>query len=191
MNKKYALLGLPLFLTACGVPIIGGLGSVGMHAVEDRGLGGAFNDEALQFTIRSTLCGRVPNCHVIDITVYKGRVLLTGVVENQQDKADAVKVAKSVDGVNEIIDGLNIEGQDTFSEYMRDTWITSKLKTCLYSEDDVFAPNYTITTFDRTVYIFGTAESKEEMQLVINNAHEITGVKRVVNLIEIKKGDPN
>ena len=99
-------------------------------------------------------------------------------------------MAKSVDGVKEVIDGLNVEGQDTFSEYIRDGWITTKLKTALYAEEDVYAPNYTITTFDKVVYIFGIAESQEEMKLVIDNAYNITGVKKVVNLIEIKKSAP-
>ncbi|HBG35262.1 MAG TPA: hypothetical protein DER04_01200 [Holosporales bacterium] len=190
MNKKYSIIILPLLLSSCGVPIVGGIGSVGMHAVEDRGIGGTFSDEALQFTIRSKLCGEVPNCHVIDMTVYKSRVLMTGVVESQKVKAEAVRVAKSVDGVKEVIDGLNVEGQDTFSEYIRDGWITTKLKTALYAEEDVYAPNYTITTFDKVVYIFGIAESQEEMKLVIDNAYNITGVKKVVNLIEIKKSAP-
>ena len=56
----------------------------------------------------------------------------------------------------------------------------------LFSEENVYAPNYTITTFDRVVYIFGTAGSNEEMQIVMNDASDITGVKRVVNLIEVK-----
>lgn len=185
MYKKYSIL-LPILLSGCAVPLVGGIGSVGMHAVEDRGLGGTFSDEALQFTIRSKLCGEVPNCHVIDMTVYKARVLMTGVVESSQVKADIIRVAKSVEGVKEVINGLNVEGQDTFAEYVRDGWITTKLKSALYSEDEVYAPNYTITTFDRVVYIFGTAGSNEEMQIVINNASDITGVKRVVNLIEVK-----
>lgn len=189
MYKKYLIL-LPLLLSGCAVPLVGGIGSVGMHAVEDRGLSGSFSDEALQFTIRSKLCGEIPNCHVIDMTVYKSRVLMTGVVESPQVKVDAVSVAKSVEGVKEVIDGLNVEGQDTFAEYVQDSWITTKLKSALYSKDEVYAPNYTITTFDRVVYIFGTAESKEEMQIVINAASDITGIKRVVNLIEVKTNIP-
>ena len=190
MNKKTSLIFLPLLLSSCGVPIVGGLGTVGMHAVEERGLSGAISDEALQFTIRSKLCEKVPNCHVIDMTVYNDRVLMTGVVEDQTIKAQAVSVAKSVEGVKEVIDGLNVEGEDSFSEYVRDSWITTKLKTAIFSEEDVYAPNYTITTFDRVIYIFGTAESTEEMERVIRNAHEITGVKRVVNLIEVKTSTP-
>jgi osmotically-inducible protein OsmY len=189
MYKKYSIL-LPLLLSGCAAPLVGGLGSVGMHAAEDRGLGGTFSDEALQFTIRSKLCGEIPNCHVIDMTVYKSRVLMTGVVESPQVKTDAVRVAKSVEGVKEVIDGLNIEGQDTFAEYVRDSWITTKLKSAIYSEENVYAPNYTITTFDRVVYVFGTAGSQEEMQIVMNDASDITGVKRVVNLIEIKPNIP-
>ena len=99
-------------------------------------------------------------------------------------KTQAVQITRSTSGVKEVIDGMNVQGEDGFAEYTRDAWMTTKLKAAIYSDEDVYAPNYVITTFDKVIYIFGYAGTKEEMQKVIDYAYDITGVRKVVNLIE-------
>jgi osmotically-inducible protein OsmY len=65
--------------------------------------------------------------------------------------------------------------------------MTTKLKGILYTDEDILAPNYLVKTFDKTIYIFGTAQTKEEMNKVMSYAFDITGVKNVVNLMEVRK----
>jgi osmotically-inducible protein OsmY len=185
MLKKYlSCCALPFLLSGCGVPIVGGLGTVGMSAVEDRGVSGVASDQAIRVKLNLELS----DFEGFEITVYKGRVLFTGVVANAQVKAQIVQIAHTVSGVKQVIDHMVLSGQAGFAEYTRDGWMTTKLKAALYSDEDIIAPNYLITTFDKTIYIFGTAQSQQELDLVMTHAYEITGVKKVVNLMEIKKG---
>jgi osmotically-inducible protein OsmY len=186
MIKKYVLF-LPLCLSGCGAFLVGGAGTVGMSAVEDRGLTGVIGDRALQIRVNMALSDELSDFSGISTTIYKGRVLLTGVAANEKVKKDAVSITRRVWGVTEVIDGMNVKGEDGFAEYARDAWMTTKLKASLYADQEVIAPNYLVTTFDRVIYVFGTAETREEMQRVINSAYEITGVRRVVNLIEVKR----
>ena len=188
LKKCLTSCALPLLLTGCGVPIVTGLGTVGMSAVEDRGVSGVASDQAVRVKLNFELSNGLSDFGGIAITVYKGRVLFTGVAANAQVKAHAVQIAHTVSGVKEVIDCMAISGQDGFAEYTRDGWMTTKLKANLYSDEDIIAPNYLITTFDKTIYIFGTAQTQEEMDRVMTYAYEITGVKKVVNLMEIKKG---
>ena len=183
---KKSVICLPLLLSGCGIFAVGGVGSIGMSAVEERGIGGVASDQALRIKLNYELANELSDFTGIELTVYNGRVLLTGVAANEQVKAHAVQIAKRVSGVKEVIDGMNVKGEDGFAEYTRDAWMTTKLKAALYSDEDVFAPNYVITTFDKVIYVFGFAESKKEMQTVIDYAYDITGVKKVVNLIELR-----
>lgn len=185
MLKKICL-GLPLLLSGCGALLVGGVGTVGMSAVEDRGIGGVFSDQSL----RAKLAYELADIEGVETTVYKGRVLLTGVVFDQKVKEEAVHLAKGVSGVKEVIDRLQITGEDGLAEYTRDGWMTTKLKAALYADDDVIAPNYLIKTSDKVIYIFGTAQTKEEMERVIELASDVTGVRKVVNLIGVKKEPP-
>lgn len=186
MFKKICI-GISFLLSGCAPAAIGGIGSLGMSAAEDRGFTGVASDQALRLKLNFQLDDKLEDFMPIELTIYKGRVLLTGVAVNEKDKMDAVRIAKGVSGVKEVIDAINVKGKDGFSEYTRDGWMTTKLKSALYLEDDVLAPNYLIKTFDKTIYIFGTAQTNEEMKRVLDLAREITGVRKVVNLMTVKK----
>jgi osmotically-inducible protein OsmY len=185
LNK--CILFIPFLLSGCGLAVVGGVGTVGMSAVEHRGITGVASDQYLRMAVDNEIADKLSDSPDIDVTVYNGRVLLTGIASSQKAKVRAVQVAKGVSGVKEVIDGMNVEGEDGLSEYTRDAWMTAKLKGTLYTDEDVMAPNYQVTTFDKIIYIFGTAYSKEEMKRVIEYAYDITGVKKVVNLIEVVK----
>lgn len=186
MAKKF-ILCLPLVLSGCGAAIVGGVSSVGFSAVEERGISGVASDNALRLALNFELSNELEDFSGIEITIYKGRVLLTGVVATEKIKKDAVRLSKNVSGVKEVIDQLRVRGEDGFSEYARDGWMTTKLKAALYSDEDIIAPNYVITTFDKVIYVFGTAQTKEEMKLVIDHARNIKGVKKVVSFVEVLK----
>lgn len=184
MLKKYVIC-LPLALSGCAVPIVGGIGTVGMSAVEDRGLSGVASDQVLRVKLNDAFFTPFYEFTGVGFTIYKGRVLLTGIVPNEKTKKAAVTIAKNVPGVQAVIDGLNIQEDDTFLDDARDTWMTTKLKACLYADQDIYAPNYLVHTYDRVIYIFGTAPTKEEITAVISHAREISGVRKVVNFIEV------
>jgi len=188
LKFTYILPLLPLALSGCIAPLaVGGIGAVGLSAVEERGLSGVASDHALRMRLNIELGDEIPAFSGIELTVYKGQVLFTGVAASEKVKAEILRVAKNVSGVKKIIDGMNVHGNDGVSEYTRDSWITTKLKTTLYTDEDVSAPNYVITTFDKIIYIFGTAQTKEEMKIVLTHAYDITGVRKVVNLIAVKR----
>ncbi len=157
---------------------------VGM--VENRGVTGFASDQVLRVKLNFSLSSETWDFSAIELTVYKGRVLMTGIVPNEQTRTEAVRLAKGVSGVKDVIDGMNIQGGDGLSEYTRDAWMTAKLKTNLYADQEIDAPAYLVRTFDKVIYVFGTAETKEESRRVIELAYDITGVKKVVNLIEVK-----
>jgi osmotically-inducible protein OsmY len=174
---------LSLVLSGCVAPLaVGGIGAIGMSGAEDRGFSGVASDQVLRVKLNYELSDFAG----FELTIYKGRVLLTGVVANEQAKINIVNITRNVSGVKEIIDCMNVTGEDGFSEYTRDSWMTTKLKATLYTDEDIFAPNYLVKTFDKTIYIFGTAHTKEEMDKVMAHAFMITGVRKVVNLMEIR-----
>lgn len=174
-------------LAGCMAPLaVGGIGAVGMSAVEERGLGGVASDQALRVKLHYALSDELDDISGLELTIYMGRVLLTGVV-SEKVKTDAPQIAKRVSGVKEIINAMNVKGEDGFAEYARDGWMTTKLKAALYADEDIMAPNYLVRTFDKIIYVFGTAQTKEEMKKVIDYAYDIKGVRKVVNLIGVRE----
>src|SRR3990167_5400413 len=99
MLKKYAMCALPLVLSGCAAPLVGGIGAVGMSAVEERGFTGVASDQALRVKLNYALVNELSDFTGIELTIYKGRVLLTGVVANAKIKSDAVNIVQNVQGV--------------------------------------------------------------------------------------------
>ncbi|MBA3813933.1 MAG: BON domain-containing protein [Alphaproteobacteria bacterium] len=187
LNRNTIYLALPLLLSGCAAPLVGGIGAIGLSAVEDRGISGVASDQTLRVKLNYELSNELEDFSGIELTIYKGRVLFTGVAASERIKIHAVQLAQNVVGVKEIIDRMNVKGADGFSEYARDAWMTTKLKGILYTDEDIIAPNYLVKTFDKIIYIFGTAQTKEEMDAVMSYAFDVTGVRNVVNLMELRK----
>jgi len=187
--KRIVLLSLlPLSLSGCIAPfVIGSTAVVGTAAMEERGVDGATTDSAIRMRINYEWSQSPLNYTGIEICVYNGRVLLTGPVRNKRVQDEAVRLAKLAAGVREVIDATKIKGQDN---YFDDGWITTKLKSNMIAHKDIVAQNYTLKTYDGIVYILGTAQDADEVDAVIETAEDIKGVKRVVNLIEIKRVPP-
>lgn len=186
MLMRYVIF-LPCILSGCAAPLVGGIGAVGMSAVEERGISGVASDQALRVKLNMELSNQLADFTGIELTIYKGRVLFTGMAATEAIKKHAVAIAQTIGGVKEVIDCMIVRGEDSFAEYTRDSWMTTKLKAALYTDDDIIAPNYLVKTSNKTIYIFGTAYSKAEMDKVMKHAFEITGVKNVVNLMVLHK----
>lgn len=185
MKKIFIL--LPCWLLSGCVPLaLGGMAVVGTSATEERGLEGVTKDVALRTDINAKWGDNKYSFTDLELTVYKGRVLITGFAKDKAVKEEAIGLTRQVKGVKEIIDGIEIGNNQDFQDYTSDGWITTKLKSSLYFDKKIQAPNYVIRTFNRKVFIFGTAQNKEEVAAVINMASNVKGVKHVKNLIEIK-----
>lgn len=122
----------------------------------------------------------------LTLSVQNGRVVLTGVVENTALKETAVQSIQGISGIKEVIDAIKVGHPETFNDYSRDAWITTKLWTNLKMDRAVASRNYSVRTVGRTVYLMGQPQSAEELQRVIAHASAIRGVGRIVNYTDLR-----
>jgi len=128
--------------------------------------------------------------NMVDITVNEGRILLTGIVENEQNAKKAVNIAWKVKNVKEVIDEIQIVKNfrifRTSNQYLKDTAITSNIASKLLFAKKIASINYQVITVNSVVYILGTANSQSEMNKVNNIAAKVKGVNRVVSHVILK-----
>lgn len=191
MTPLFRVLSLTPFLliSAACVPIVAGGAAVGGMAVaEERTLGTSVDDA----TIKTKIWNRYVQSDVknlyfnVEIKVNEGRVLLTGPVQSQDAAMKAVQLAWDVEGVKEVINELQVQGASSFSNYAKDAWITTQLKTRLLAEQNIRSVNYTIETVNSVVYIMGIAQSQQEMDLVLHISSTVKGVTKVVSHARVK-----
>mgnify|MGYP006052252279 CR=1 FL=1 len=120
----------------------------------------------------------------LSVTVYNHKALLTGQVNTYQDRSNAVQIAHSNNSVKKVYDYLVVENPDKYqSSTINDSYITAKVKTDLFSTSGVSSNDVKLVTNGGIVYIFGIVPANQE-QKIYNEAMAISGVKKVVILIE-------
>jgi len=175
--------------TPVGVAV--GAGAMaGSAALEERGLEQAVRDEADEIGIKKRLADyRFDTFRRVNVDVYEGRVLLTGVVPEPDDRVEAVRVAWAtggiVDVVNEVLIGEGIGVIDTTA----DIRITSELRAKITFDADVKAVNYNLQAVGGTLYLFGVAQSRAEIARVEAHARTIPNVRRIVSHMLLKDGE--
>lgn len=186
MTRTAIALSLVLLTSGCAPAIVaGGAGAVAATTSE-RGLGGTFDDIGIKTGIQKRWFAKDADMvKRFDLTVQEGRVLITGIARDPQQKMTASQVAWEAAGVKEVINEATLDGSMTFSSYSKDTWITTKLRTFMTFDGDIAGRNYTIETVSGVVYLMGYARSQEELTRVTTHASTIDGVQKVVSYVRV------
>ena len=186
LKKLIALGTLPCLLGGCIAPVvIGGTAVVGTAATESRGLDGVARDNRIRTEITYKWNVEKVDLSGIDVTVFNRRVLLVGYTKDEATKKKLLEALNKVSGHTEVIEDIKVGGSESFSSYTHDAWLTTKLKANLMANSKTSFQNYTLRTFDSTIYIFGIAQSQEEYQEVLKEARGLKGVKKVRDFIDI------
>jgi osmotically-inducible protein OsmY len=187
-------LALPVALCGCPVAIVGGLaaaGGAGYTANQERGVNGAFDDLTIKTNIQNAWLQVNPLMQRdFTITVYEGRTLLTGMTPSPELKAQAAQVASQIPGVRAIYNEIEVAPGEGAWASVRDTWISSQIRSNLVFASQVRSVNYTIDTVNGSVYLIGSARTQAELDRVTQEARNVPYVKRVVSYVEIRPGAP-
>lgn len=123
----------------------------------------------------------------LEVTVYDHKALLTGQVSTFKERNDAVQMAYSNNSVTKVYDYLVVENVKKYqSSTVNDSYITAKVKTDLFSTAGVSSNDVKLITSGGIVYIFGLIPAEQENK-IYNEASTVSGVRKVVMLIEKQK----
>ena len=168
--------------------VVGAGSTAGVAGAQERGFSGTLDDTKIRADINSAWINKDADMfRKVDLSIYEGRVMLTGIVVKEVQRDDAVRLTWQAAGVREVINEIqvNASGQD-FTDYTHDTWIQQKLQTLLLFDKDVKNVNYVIDVVGGVIYILGLAQDQAELDRVIAQASDISGVKRVINHVLLK-----
>ena len=185
-----ALLALAsLGLAGCTVPgtLAGGTATAGVAVVQERSVGSALDDAIITTAVGSNLLQyQIDLVRAVEVEVVEGRVLLTGKVEQPDDRVDAVRLAWLAEGVVEVLNEIQVTDEGGIVNYARDTWIGTQLRTKLLLDMAVRAINYNIEVVNGVVYMIGIARDQGELERVTNHARTIKNVIKVVSHVRVK-----
>ncbi len=185
-----ALVAMPLSLGGCAEALVGGGASAATAGMQERGLDIAIVDSRIHAEINHSWLDYDQSLFAhLGAAVYEGRVLMTGIVRTEDQRAEILRRAWSVRGVREVINEILVDPKGETGTFTRDTWISAQLRGKILFDRDIMGINYTVETVRHTVYLFGVAQDKKELDKVINYARNVEYVQRVVNHVWLKS-DP-
>lgn len=188
-----AMLGGGLLSACSPIGVAAGAGAaVGIAAAQEGGIKGTTNDIKIKARI-SDLWFKydLETFAKLHLTVDQGRVLITGVVQDPDDRVEAVRLAWQVEGVRQVINEIRIAQGEGLPGYVRDQWISARLRTALTFDRDVQSINYSIDAVGGTVYLMGVAQNQAELNKVIETARTISHVKQVVSYVKMAGDNPS
>jgi osmotically-inducible protein OsmY len=179
-----------LLAGGCAPIILGGGAAVGVAAAQERTIGNAIDDTVIQARVKDAMLQKSSNVFLrVGTEVLEGRVLLTGTVQNAEDRVEAVRLTWSIPGVREVLNEIQVAERGGIAANFADARITSTLRVQMLSDRNVRDVNYSIDTVNGIVYLMGIAQDQVELNRVLGYARNISGVKQVVNHV-VLRDDP-
>lgn len=192
MQKLYltlSLIALALVQSSCAPIVLGGAAKAGSMVAEERSVGDTIDDTGIWTNIKSLYLQKsVDNIFsAVNVEVKQGRVLLTGRVNNPEDRVEAVRLAWQPDGVKEVINEIQITDKSGIGDVANDFWINTQVNAKLLVEKNVRSINYSVDTINGIVYLMGVAQNDWEMHQAALVASRVKGVKRVISHVRVKE----
>jgi len=122
----------------------------------------------------------------INLVTNDGRVLLIGQVDTEQNRAKIEKEVVNIKGVKEVYNQLRVGKPIGFTQQVKDSLTTIKVKTKLISHNKINALKIKVITEDDEVFIIGTV-SKEMAYYATFVTRQITGVGRVIKVFQLEE----
>lgn len=119
----------------------------------------------------------------VKVVSFNGIVLLIGQVPNQRLKELAGATAQRVEKVRQVYNELDIGDNADIVVQSNDSWLTTKIKTSMVTNEAIVADQIKINTERGTVYLMGlvTPKTAQEAAAIAANTY---GVQKVVKVFE-------
>lgn len=170
-------------LTACFPVVAGGVVAGGAMAADRRTSGIYIEDQGIELKIEKALMEQIGDNIHANVTSFNRNVLITGEAFNEDSKTKAEAIAKNTDNVRTVTNEVVVAAKSSLGGRSGDTFITSKVKARMVTENR-FPANYVkVVTESSVVYLMGLV-THQEAEDAVDIARGVDGVEKVVKVFE-------
>ena len=187
--KKYLIILLLFFITSCIETVVVGTVATGVVVTGNKSISDTKKDIIIEAQIDQQFIKnrlKFPT-NKVGVTVDEQRVLLTGLVDDENIIKKANEISWKVDGVKEVIDEIQFsKKKGLFSVtggYVIDSAITTQIKTRMLFNKEISSSNFKIITINNISYVIGVAKNDVELKAVNEIIAKTAGVKKVISHI--------
>lgn len=160
------------------------------------GVGCSTTDAGLSAKVKTKLAAdSTVKAYQIDVDSRNMVVTLTGSVDHQDEKDQALRLARETKGVRDVVDMINVrtvagngdapEPGRTLGEKIDDAGITMAVKSRLLDDPQVKGLRIDVDTREGVVYLTGSVSSAAEKERAVQLARNTENVREVVTNLTI------
>ncbi len=150
-----------------------------------RSFGAQIDDEIIENVATININKSNPDfekAHVVVVS-FNGILLLAGQVPSEKLKKLAEQTALKTQQARKVYNELEVRGPTSFVTRSSDTWVTTKVKSTLLTNEGIPGTRIKVLTENGTVFLMGMVTPKEA-QLTTDTVRQVYGVQRVVKVFE-------
>jgi osmotically-inducible protein OsmY len=189
-NMHYRLTVAFLFLfiiSGCQTVYMTGVSKAVLIDKEERSFNNYVEDTIILAQLKNEYFSNNENIFFqVSVDVIEGRVMLTGIVEQIDERIEATKLAWGIKGVNEVINEIQISNDEGILDYADDLVMKTKINAKLLLEKNILNLNYSVEVVNGIVYLIGIAQDQKELDAVTEISKNTYGVTSVISYVRLK-----
>ena len=185
------VIGLLATLGCSGPQVITtGAGAAIAAAEDEKTLGDVFDDTSISIGIKDRVfMYEAVLLTKIGVDVEKGKVLLTGILKDQNQRVEVVRLAWKQPGVREVINEIEIEDSFNIKNYAEDKIIQVQLVGKVLGDRDIKKLKYNFEVQNKVIFILGVTSDEAELERVFDHARSIKDVQDIISYVDVVSTD--
>ena len=170
-------------LSGCFAVIAGGAVAGTMAASDRRTFGAQTEDKAIAVKADVRIRNVTGDAGHVNVNAFNRKALITGEVRDQAMKEAVEREVKAIEGVQSVVNELEIAGPASYTSRSNDALLTTKVKASLVDAKDISANSFKVVTEHGVVYLMGRV-TQFEANRASEIARGVNGVTKVVRVFE-------
>lgn len=184
-TKIALLIAAVIILQGCVAAAVVTVGTGVKVATDRRTVGNQIDDQTIVLNAYAKLKkhAEINDKMNIQLVSLNGKMLVVGQAPTEHLRDSVIKILSDIEGITELYNQIRLTNTTSVLTRSHDTWLTSKVKVALLTDDRVDGTNIKVVTENGEVFLMGLV-TQQEAEIAVNIARNISGVNRVVKAFE-------
>ena len=168
--------------------LLTGCGTAYKIARDERSLSSQYRDEQITMSIRQKFMDD-KTIKSLDISTYcyRGDVYLVGEYDKPDQRSQAIKLAKSVDGVKSVTDYFLPKKKKDSCSSTDNLSLGTKVKAKLVADVGIESTNIEVKAIQCHIILLGLVDESSEIKKATAHAKSVEGVRTVTSYLKVVK----
>lgn len=187
MYKAITLLMVSVMMSGCAGLFVAGAATTVNLVTDTRSAKEIWNDSALESEVAGmgNKAPYVGNVRVV-ASSQRGTVVLMGQANTEALSSQLESQVKGLSGVKRVYNQIRIKQPLSFTQISNDSWLTTKVKSALLTDQRLNGVKVKVITEDSEVFLLGYV-SKEHADIATELARNVSGVKQVIRAFQFSE----